>query len=173
MISRHLSAFAAVLLALGAAGAHAQNRITATPNPSGAAARANAGTPGAGTTSATNPSGFQSSFPGGLQSSFPTDRPAGSPVSPSDAAIIDAPAGSTGVMGGPGVPATPQSVPSGPSGHSNVQIAASFRQADANLDGQLTRAEAQRLTIMPASFEEMDRNKDGVLSRSEYEDGLR
>ena len=52
-------------------------------------------------------------------------------------------------------------------------MAQSFRAADANLDGEVTRGEAQRLMFMPMSFEEMDRNKDGILSRSEYEDGLR
>jgi hypothetical protein len=54
-----------------------------------------------------------------------------------------------------------------------LQIAQSFLGADANRDGELTRAEAQRLTLMPFSFEEMDRNHDGILTRSEYEDALR
>ena len=54
-----------------------------------------------------------------------------------------------------------------------LQIAQSFLSADANRDGELTRAEAQRLSIMPYSFEEMDRNFDGIISRWEYEDSLR
>jgi hypothetical protein len=78
-----------------------------------------------------------------------------------------------GAAAAPGVPAQAQSVPSGPGPYTALQLAQSFRQADANLDGELTRAEAQRLSIMPFSFEEMDRNKDGILSRSEYEDGVR
>ena len=66
--------------------------------------------------------------------------------------------GSAGMGGGP---------------YTALQIAQSFLAADANRDGELTRAEAQRLTIMPYSFEEMDRNHDGILTRSEYEDALR
>ena len=54
-----------------------------------------------------------------------------------------------------------------------LEIAQSFMAADANRDGELTRAEAQRLTIAPFPFEEMDRNHDGILTRSEYEDALR
>jgi hypothetical protein len=79
----------------------------------------------------------------------------------------------TGVMGGPGVPAAAQGVPAGPGPWSAVDMARSFIGADANRDGDLTRAEATRLSILPISFEEMDRNKDGILSRSEYEDSLR
>lgn len=172
---RHFPACAAVLLVLGASAAHAQTKITAVPNTRAptAAATANAGAP--------NPAGLASPqrFPQGLPDvttpnlSSPGSTPPGTPVSPSDAAIADQAPSGTAVVGGPGVPAGPQTVPGGPSGYSNVQIAASFRRADANLDGQLTRAEAQRLTIMPATFEEMDRNKDGILTRSEYEDGVR
>lgn len=72
-----------------------------------------------------------------------------------------------------GTPASAQNVPAGSSGYTALQLAQSFRLADANLNGELTRAEAQRLSIMPSSFDEMDRNKDGILSRSEYEDGVR
>jgi hypothetical protein len=50
-----------------------------------------------------------------------------------------------------------------------AQIREAFDSADANSDGQLTRAEAQRLAIAPRSFEDMDTNKDGVLTRDEYE----
>jgi hypothetical protein len=50
-----------------------------------------------------------------------------------------------------------------------AQIRQSFNAADANGDGQLTRAEAQRLSVMPHSFEDMDQNKDGAVTRAEYE----
>lgn len=50
-----------------------------------------------------------------------------------------------------------------------VQVREAFRLADVNGDGQLTRAEAQRLTIMPRSFEETDQNKDGLLTLGEYQ----
>ena len=93
-------------------------------------------------------------------------------VIPDTSGVAPAPAGGAGVARH-GVPAMPQAVPSGPGPYTALQLAQSFRQADANLDGELTRAEAQRLTIMPTSFEEMDRNKDGILTRSEYEDGVR
>ena len=49
-----------------------------------------------------------------------------------------------------------------------AQAREAFQLADSNSDGQLTRAEAQRLPIMPRSFEETDLNKDGVLTLDEY-----
>jgi hypothetical protein len=52
------------------------------------------------------------------------------------------------------------------------QIRQAFALADSDSDGQLSRAEAQRLSILPRSFEDLDQNKDGVLSRSEYEAGF-
>lgn len=51
-------------------------------------------------------------------------------------------------------------------------VARSFIGADANRDGELTRAEATRLTILPLTFEEMDANHDDRLTRSEYENAL-
>jgi EF hand domain-containing protein len=68
---------------------------------------------------------------------------------------------------------TPQATNASHGPYTALQIAQSFLGADANRDGELTRAEAQRLSIMPSSFEEMDRNHDGILSRFEYEDGVR
>jgi hypothetical protein len=50
-----------------------------------------------------------------------------------------------------------------------AQIREAFQLADTNADGQLTRAEAQRLAIMPRSFEDADANKDGVLTLGEYQ----
>ena len=49
------------------------------------------------------------------------------------------------------------------------QIRLAFELADADSNGELNRAEAQRLAIVPHSFEEMDQNKDGVITRAEYE----
>jgi hypothetical protein len=82
----------------------------------------------------------------------------------------------TAVMGagaGTNLPAARQSVPMGPGPYTAVEVAGSFLDADANRDGELSRAEATRLAIMPFSFEEMDRNHDGVVTRSEYGDALR
>ena len=56
---------------------------------------------------------------------------------------------------------------------SDVDIARSFMMADGNRDGELSRAEATRLTILPLSFEEMDANHDDRLTRSEYEEAVR
>lgn len=50
-----------------------------------------------------------------------------------------------------------------------AQVREAFQVADSNGDGQLTRAEAQRLAIMPRSFEDTDLNKDGVLTLDEYQ----
>jgi hypothetical protein len=49
------------------------------------------------------------------------------------------------------------------------QIHEAFDMADTDSNGELSRAEAQRLAVLPRSFEEMDQNKDGVLVRAEYE----
>ena len=66
-----------------------------------------------------------------------------------------------------------QLTPARPGPYTPLQLARSFLLADTNQDGELTRAEAQRLSIMPMSFDEMDTNHDGVISRSEYENSVR
>ena len=50
-----------------------------------------------------------------------------------------------------------------------AQVREAFQLADANSDGRLTRAEAQRLPLMPRPFEETDLNKDGTLTLDEYQ----
>jgi hypothetical protein len=71
----------------------------------------------------------------------------------------------------PGAPvATAQPVPA--ARWTAEQIRQAFDLADSNSDGQLSRAEAQRLSILPHSFEDLDQNKDGVLGRGEYEAGF-
>jgi hypothetical protein len=133
-----------------------------------------------------SPAGLTSQFPAGLPSPLP--NPAGLPSpaipnlsSPGTAAgspLVDATvAPQTSVLGaaGYGGAAAARQAPgvaaAGP--YTALQVAQSFIGADANRDGELTRAEAQRLTIMPYSFEEMDRNHDGILTRFEYEDAVR
>jgi hypothetical protein len=70
--------------------------------------------------------------------------------------------------------AAPQGPVSGPAGnYTPLQIAQSFLGADANHDGELTRAEFQHLTIKPYTFEEMDRDHDGIVTRFEYDDAVR
>jgi hypothetical protein len=78
-----------------------------------------------------------------------------------------------GAGAGTNVPAARQGGSFGPGPYTVVEVARSFLNADANGDGELTRAEATRLTLMPFTFEEMDRNHDGVVTRSEYDDGMR
>ncbi|HWP11699.1 MAG TPA: hypothetical protein VNN06_07745 [Ramlibacter sp.] len=132
-----------------------------------------------------NPTGLTSQFPAGLPSPMP--NPAGlpsptvpnlaSPGTPAGSRPIDAEvAPQTSVMGASGYGGGSAVRPSpgvGGGTYTALDIARSFIGADANRDGELTRAEAQRLTIMPYSFEEMDRNHDGILTRFEYEDGVR
>jgi hypothetical protein len=77
-----------------------------------------------------------------------------------------APATPAGVQ--PALP-SPVTQPLPPNRWTPAQVREAFQLADVNGDGQLTRAEAQRLPIMPRSFEDTDTNKDGVLVLSEYQ----
>ena len=144
-----------------------------------------------------NPAGLRPVFPAGIssgsgaaQSSDPiaansSPVPAGG-VAPTSPTLIGGrgvnvptelfPAGSanpTAVMGAGPVAGPGQYGAGGAGGYSAVDSARSFYFADANHDGELTRAEARRLSIATMSFEEMDRNFDNVISRFEYDDSLR
>jgi len=67
----------------------------------------------------------------------------------------------------------PPAVTSAPAGPlTALQAAEAFMRADANRDGQLSRAESSALTTVRLNFEELDQNKDGLLSRSEFESGV-
>jgi hypothetical protein len=80
----------------------------------------------------------------------------------------------TNVMGaGATVRGPGQRLEGGAGGFSATDIARSFFFADGNKDGDLTRAEAARLSILTMPFEEMDRNFDGLISRFEYDDSVR
>jgi len=79
----------------------------------------------------------------------------------------------TNVLGAGATVRGPGQVAGGAAGFSATDQARFFFFADANHDGDLTRAEFSRLGIATMSFEEMDRNYDGVISRFEYEDSLR
>lgn len=59
--------------------------------------------------------------------------------------------------------------PQPPARWTPAQIRQSFELADSDSNGELTRAEAQRLTILPRSFEDADSNKDGVIAPGEYQ----
>jgi len=97
--------------------------------------------------------------------------PAGSPVvdagvaellTPSGVAVVPSGgyAAGTNAMGYGGMPRGP---------YSAVDIERAFQDADINHDGELSRAEAQRLAI-PVPFDDLDRNHDGSLTHFEYED---
>src|SRR5213595_2029449 len=82
---------------------------------------------------------------------------------PAHAQVPSAPPGAQ-----PAIPA-PVTQPLPPSRWTPQQVREAFQLADVNSDGQLTRAEAQRLPIMPRSFEDTDLNKDGVITLDEYQ----
>ena len=91
--------------------------------------------------------------------------------------VITAPAATaavaTNVMGAGATVRGPGQTVGGAGGFSATDRSRSWFFADANQDGDLTRAEFNRLSIMTMTFEEMDRNYDGVITRFEYDDSLR
>ena len=145
---------------------------------------------------APNPAGLRPVFPAGItsgsgaaQSGDPVAR-ATAPISagPGSLTLPSAVAGgtrapgvfdagfaapNTAVLGAGPVAGPSQLQNSGAGGFSAADSARSFFVADANHDGELSRAEARRLSIATQSFEEMDRNFDGVITRFEYDDSLR
>lgn len=69
----------------------------------------------------------------------------------------------------PVVPVAPATVALPPHRWTQQQAREAFDLADADANGELTRAEMQRIAVVPRPFEEMDQNKDGVVARAEYE----
>lgn len=82
---------------------------------------------------------------------------AGQPAATTPANATAAPATAS-----PNAPALP------PSKWTEQQIRQAFELADADNNGQLSRAEAQRLPVMPHSFEDIDTNKDGAITLDEF-----
>lgn len=185
----HLSRLVAVAACAASTWAvHAQSvRAVPAPPPPTAAQRAAQAAP--------NPAGLVPTFPAGVSSGsgaavspVPLARsntvvPPGNngvvqrpPIAGGGGVVVDGAAGSvnTAVMGaGATVRGPGQSIEGGAGGFSATDVARSFFFADADKDGDLTRAEAGRLSIQSLSFEEMDRNFDGVISRFEYDDSVR
>lgn len=125
------------------------------------------------------PAGLTGQFPAGLPSPSPFPAgvpPLGGPTATST--VTPAPALDTG-----GVAPAPVAMGVAAAGagrtvgagrpYTPIELARSFLLADTNRDGELSRAEAQGLLIMPMGFDEMDSNHDGVISRFEYEDATR
>ena len=69
----------------------------------------------------------------------------------------------------PVVPTPSAAQPLPPQRWTAEQIRQAFELADGDSNGELSRLEAQRLTILPRPFEDMDQNKDGVLTRIEFQ----
>jgi hypothetical protein len=119
--------------------------------------------PPAGTTTTTlTPPTTVVTTPGGI-----VTTPGTTPFNPAAAAAATTVLGAGATVRGPG-----QAV-GGAGGFSATDTARSFFFADANHDGDLTRAEFGRLSISTMTFEEMDRNFDGIISRFEYDDSVR
>jgi hypothetical protein len=189
--------FAAGLCAAAAASAvqaqtrSVQPRANVIPSASARAAQA-----------APQPSGLRPVFPAGVSSGsgavVSTDRVAASTatapavtdtiatttgaalVTPAELPSIDNPtnanaaaAAATTVLGAGATVRGPGQTTGGAGGCSATDVARSFYFADANHDGELSRAEAGRLSIRSMTFEEMDRNFDGIISRFEYDDSVR
>ena len=110
--------------------------------------------------SSTPPTGTTPPATGGGTGTFPNPLTPVTPVA-------------TNVLGAGATVRGPAQDLGGAGGFSAHDQARSFFFADANKDGELTRAEAGRLSILTLPFEEMDRNFDGVITRFEYEDSLR
>lgn len=133
---------------------------------------------------APSPSGLQSRFPSGLPAPTPPvvsttpAQAAAAAATAAESAAADAAATSTGANDTRAAGAAPAPTPgravalANPGPYSAVDIAASFLRADLNHDGELTRAEYDRLSIAPWNFDDADRNHDGVVTRFEYQDSL-
>jgi hypothetical protein len=152
-----------------------------------------AAAPGVATFGTPSPSGLPSPVPAGLTPPGPPSlTPPGtvnlaSPGTPAGSPPIDAGIATGYTAGGGGGGAVASSggaygsatnvMGAGPAMRggplSAVDIARAFMDADTNRDGELSRGEAQRLSILTTPFDDLDRNRDGVLSRFEYDDAFR
>jgi hypothetical protein len=174
----------AVLACLGTF-AHAQSspgKVTAVTPVAPPAARAS-GAPAPGLPS---PSGLRSQFPAGLTAAtIGIPRTETGTGGGSGGSGTGGGGGTTGGNGNAGSggdftpPATnvmgagaPQPWGVGPGPYTVVDAARSFLLADANRDGELSRAEARRLSLGQFAFEELDADHDGVVTRWEYDDAM-
>lgn len=175
------------LLACVGSFAQAQSspgKVTAvTPVPPPAVRASGAPSPGL-----PNPAGLQSRFPAGLTAATlgaarnETGTGGGGGSGGSGTGGGGGTIGGNGNAGGGGdftPPATnvmgagaPQPWGVGPGPYTVVDAARSFLMADANRDGELSRAEARRLSLGQFAFEELDADHDGVVTRWEYDDAM-
>jgi len=138
------------------------------PSPSGLASPNPAQLTPPGQASLSPPGGVNVASPGTAPGSPETDAGIAQPFSPGGGAGVFI------VQGGGSIATNAMGAGAAPRGPlTPMDLARAFYDADYNHDGELTRAEAQRLTILPVPFDDLDRNRDGVLSRFEYEDAFR
>lgn len=176
----------AALCALAAASAAHAQKVQSVPAPAAPTAGSRAAQ------AAPNPAGLRSTFPAGVSSGSggavsPNPIAQSGTVIPSNGNSVSAGPGldnslpgiakdtvnNTSVLGAGATVRGPGQGLGGAGGFSATDTARSFFFADANKDGELTRAEASRLSISTMSFEEMDLNFDGVITRFEYSDSVR
>jgi hypothetical protein len=171
MNTRHLGIACALAALLAAPVAHAQaRRITSAPQPVRQAPPPGVATFGSPNAAGLTPPMAPSLAPGAAPGSPATDAGIAQPLTPAGGGggvvvVQQSGGGGTNAMGAGAFPR---------GAYSSVDIARAFMDADTNHDGELSRAEAQRLSIpLGASFDDLDRNNDGVLSRFEYDDAFR
>jgi hypothetical protein len=144
--------------------------VVSTPQPTRQAAPPGVATFGLPSPSGLTPPAPATLTPGAAPGSPVTDPGVQQPLAPAGGGggvvvLVQQAAGGANAMG---AGASPRA------GYSTVEITRAFFDADTNHDGELSRAEAQRLAIpLGPGFDELDRNHDGVLSRFEYEDAFR
>ena len=94
-------------------------------------------------------------------------------ASPNSPASVIAPLPATATT--PATPATPAITPSVapaaiPANKTNArELDISFKEADTNRDGKLSRTEAVRYPAIDRRFESIDANKDSFISREEFD----
>ncbi|MCU0925666.1 MAG: EF-hand domain-containing protein [Hydrogenophaga sp.] len=62
-----------------------------------------------------------------------------------------------------------QNMPARPAAPSDAEISATFKQADKNGDGQLSREEATAVQGLEAAFDRLDTDRSGSLSPEEFD----
>jgi hypothetical protein len=145
---------------------------TGTNGPTGTGSGTGSGTGTVGGTTGTGGTGTDANAPGTPVNPSPIIVDANGnplPVVNAGGAVL----GGTAVMGAGATVRGPGQTTGGAGGFSATDVARSFYFADANHDGELTRSEANRLSLRSMTFEEMDRNFDGIISRFEYDDSMR
>lgn len=173
-----LTTMSAIAMVVASAGVHAQSRGQLQASPQRTAPAANGAIANRPVPGAPSASGLASPFPPTLPSlAVPGTSTAGELAPEANRTGADpglanaADASNTAVMGA-GAYGSRGMTRGGTGPVTAADVARSFLNADGNRDGDLTRAEAMRLSILPLTFEEMDADHNDILTRSEYENAL-